>query len=371
MKPQTSPGLVSIMMPAHNAANYIRAAVDSVRRQTYPDWELIVVDDGSTDGTAETLMALDEPRMSLSRQPAQGEATARNTALDQLNGEFVAFLDADDAWLPDHLERTVRRLGEAPAPGGVYTDGFFIDGHGRQGSRLAARRRGPFAGDLFEELIRSSDVFGPPGCVVLRRAPIVRRGLRFDPTITIGPDWDFLTAYAETETFDYIDHPTLLYRLHEGSISSRTHAPERSRSLARCREKAIGRARFAGCGQPTRAYVFYELLVELLPGEQERRTALLHHPEFERLPAAEKARLLRLMATADLRNNAADIRTAEWLTRAKNLNPTDPRNAVLATAFAVSPNVCRLLLLVADNLRTISSRTAPSPAAAQLMVPAP
>jgi hypothetical protein len=220
---------------------------------------------------------------------------------------------------------------------------------------LAERRRGPFDGDLFEPLVRASDVFGPPGCVVLRREPIVRRGLRFDPAIVIGPDWDFLTSFAETERFGYVDRPTLMYRIHETSISSRTPAAARRHSLALCREKAIRRPRFSACSQETRVYVFYDLLVELLPGDQARRASLLQTTEFERLPAAEKARLLRLMSAADLRQDTADGHTADLLARARSLNPADLRNTVLAAAYSFSPAVCRGLVRLASTLRRTSS----------------
>ena len=353
--PETTPGLVSVMMPAHNAAAYIRAAVESVLRQTYPTWELVVVDDGSIDGTVDPLATPLDPRISVVSQAAQGESVARNTALEQLRGEFVAFLDADDAWLPDHLQATVEFLQAHPGVAGVYTDGFYVDGGGRQVASLASRRRGPFEGDLFEPLVRASDVFGPPGCVVLRREPIVLRGLRFDPAIVIGPDWDFLTGFAETESFGYVDRPTLLYRLHETSVSRRTPAAERRLSLARCREKAIGRERFPSCSQPTRVYVFYDLLVELLPGDQARRASLLRTPEFERLPAVEQARLLRLMSAADLRRNAADGHTAAWLSRARSLNPADLRNTALAAAYSFSPAICRGLLRLGSALRRTST----------------
>jgi hypothetical protein len=338
------------MMPAHNAAAFIEAAIESVLRQTYGAWELIVVDDGSTDGTAEHLAQPRDPRLSVVSQAAQGESVARNTALSHLRGEFVAFLDADDVWQPEHLQVTTEFLQAHPDLGGVYTDGFYNDGDGRRVTTLAERRRGPFAGDLFEPLVRASDVFGPPGCVVLRREPIVRRGLRFDPAIVIGPDWDFLTSFAETERFGHVDRPTLMYRIHETSISRRTPAAARRHSLALCREKTIRRARFSACSQETRVYVFYDLLVELLPGDQARRASLLRTTEFERLPAAEKARLLRLMSAADLRQDGGRAHR-RWLARARSLNPAD----------CATPSWRGVQLQPGRLLRTRSSGEHPAP----------
>lgn len=95
---------VSVIVPAHNASLFIEKAIDSVRKQTYDDWELIVVDDGSSDGTWELLQAAGPRVRSLRREHAGGPAVARNLALQNATGEFVAFLDADDLFLPRYLE---------------------------------------------------------------------------------------------------------------------------------------------------------------------------------------------------------------------------------------------------------------------------
>jgi teichuronic acid biosynthesis glycosyltransferase TuaG len=95
---------VSVIVPAHNAAPFIEQTIASVREQTYRDWEVVAVDDGSSDGTWELLQAADPRVRSFRRERAGGPATARNLALDNATGEFVAFLDADDLLLPRYLE---------------------------------------------------------------------------------------------------------------------------------------------------------------------------------------------------------------------------------------------------------------------------
>jgi teichuronic acid biosynthesis glycosyltransferase TuaG len=102
-----SAALISVVMPAHNAARTIVTAIQSAQSQTYRDWELWVVDDGSTDGTAELVsqMAEDDARICLLRQDAcQGPAAARNRALSEVRGRYLAFLDADDCWRSNKLE---------------------------------------------------------------------------------------------------------------------------------------------------------------------------------------------------------------------------------------------------------------------------
>src|SRR5262245_8082941 len=105
--------LVSVIVPTYNRAETIRAAIESVQRQTFADWELIVVDDGSTDGTA-SLIEGSDPRLVLIRQANQGVNAARNTAMLKSRGRYIAFLDSDDEWLPHHLELSVAFFREHP-----------------------------------------------------------------------------------------------------------------------------------------------------------------------------------------------------------------------------------------------------------------
>src|SRR5512144_325229 len=89
---------ISIILPTFNRRDTIARAIDSIRQQTFPDWELIVIDDGSTDGTAEAIAGLD-PRLRVVRQENQGCYAARNTGLGVARGRLITFMDSDDAWL--------------------------------------------------------------------------------------------------------------------------------------------------------------------------------------------------------------------------------------------------------------------------------
>jgi glycosyltransferase involved in cell wall biosynthesis len=122
--------LVSIVLPTYNRADVIERAIASVRAQGHADWELIVVDDGSTDGTCERIEGCD-PRLRLVRQENQGTAGARNTALRLCKGDYVAFLDSDDAWLPHHLELCVRFLEAHPGEAFVTNELWEDLGDGR------------------------------------------------------------------------------------------------------------------------------------------------------------------------------------------------------------------------------------------------
>jgi glycosyltransferase involved in cell wall biosynthesis len=338
------PEVVSIMMPAYNAERYIGQAIESVLAQRYTKWELIVVDDGSTDGTPGILAQYHDARIRVIHQANAGEAGARNVALQAAQGEYVAFLDADDAYLPEHLQATVDYLRENTACGAVYSDGYYCDQDGVQLKPLSSRRRGPFEGDIFEQMVRASDVFGAPVCVVLRADAIAREGLRFDREIVIGPDWDFLTRLTETARVGYVNQRTCLYRVHQTNISLRTNTQKRALSLARCREKAIKMYRFDDCSIETRVFVFYDLLVNLLVGMPERQAQIIQWPEFCRLPPEKQSQLLRLMASETLIKLPPQPIVKEWFNRSHELNPSSMPGALMRVACNVSPSALKFLL---------------------------
>ncbi len=337
-------GLVSIMMPAFNAEAFIGAAIDSVLAQTYATWELVIVDDGSTDGTAQVVGGYRDARIRLVAQPNGGEAAARNQALAHVRGEFLAFLDADDQFLPQHLAATVAYLRANVDRQGVYTDGYYLDGSGQRHESLSDYRRGPFEGRIFEQLVRASDVFGPPICVVLRREYVERHGLRFDPDIVIGPDWDFLTRVAEVADFGYVNLPTCLYRVHQTNITRTTGSERRRMSVARCREKAIQLGGFRTCSLETRAYAFYDLLVNLLWGLPERQAEIVAWPQFAELPPKERARLFRLMASQAAAMGVSSPYIGPWLQQARKLDPADPRGLLVAGLYRLHPGLFSLAL---------------------------
>ncbi|MFO7691889.1 MAG: glycosyltransferase family A protein [Vicinamibacterales bacterium] len=343
-------GRVSVMMPAFNAERFIARAVGSVLAQTYADWELIVVDDGSTDRTGAIVREFADPRIAIVTQQNRGEAAARNVALDAASGAYLAFLDADDVFLPHHLDGLVACLRAHPGHIGAYTDGHYVDEHERRVAPLSSRRCPPVTGRLFEALVRSSGVFGPPVCVLIRLAPVRAHALRFDERITIGPDWDFFIRYADLGTFGYLDGHTCLYRLHGANISLGTGSVRRLQDLATCRVNAIRMPSFAGCAVAVRVWVFYDLLVNLLAGSPERQQDVFGWPRFRELPGSEQARLLRLAASKTILAGGDRAAARRWLEEAVALDPSSFRARLTLWLEASSPRLCRRVL----RLRTAS-----------------
>lgn len=332
------------MMPAYNAEAYIGEAISSVLRQSYPHFELIVVDDGSEDETAGVLREFDDQRLRIIEQANQGEAAARNRALEAMQGDYLAFLDADDRFQPDHLERTVGYLESHPEDSAVYTDGHKLDGQGVQIGLLSDDRRGPFKGDIFEHVLRASDVFGPPICVVLRSALIRSHRLRFASDIVIGPDWDFLLQVAAIGRFGYLDHVTCDYRIHKENITFTTGSGRRRQSLARCRSRAIQNPRFSQCSLETKSFAFYDLLVNHLIGEPEAQQEVLGWEQFANLPEATRSRLMRLMASRSMAFGVDEAVVQDWLRNAIEINPFNFKALVLFGVSKFSPRLSRSLL---------------------------
>ena len=118
------PVRVSVIIPLYNKAPYVRRALDSVAAQTFTDFEVIVVDDGSTDGGAELVAAYGDSRVRLLRQANAGPGAARNRGIAEARGDILAFLDADDVWLPVFLEESMRLLDRYGAEVATVTSGY-------------------------------------------------------------------------------------------------------------------------------------------------------------------------------------------------------------------------------------------------------
>ena len=165
-----APPLVSIIIPAFNAAPVLVEALESARVQTFQNFEAIIVDDGSTDDTAEIArrFCAGDSRFRLLRQANAGLPAARNTALGQANGKWIAFLDADDAWLAQKLEHQLALAGEDARANFLFTNFYFWDGARDLAIRYRANRPLP-DGDTSTKLIFSICMASPPSSCGVKR----------------------------------------------------------------------------------------------------------------------------------------------------------------------------------------------------------
>ncbi len=186
---------VSVLVPAYNAEAFVAETVESVRAQTHQDWELLVVDDGSTDRTVavlESLAAVD-PRIRVLRQANAGTQAARNLALARATGEWIALLDHDDVWLPHKLERQLELARQQPPADLVFSNYAHWNGRADLQPAFEDPRRLP-EGDVLERLSRHC-LFGAL-TVIVRRSALVEAG-GFDVRFLRCGDWDLWLRLAE------------------------------------------------------------------------------------------------------------------------------------------------------------------------------
>ncbi|MBI4568139.1 MAG: glycosyltransferase [Planctomycetes bacterium] len=215
--------LVSVVVPTYNRASLLPATLDAILAQTFKDFELIVVDDGSTDATADLLRArcAGDPRTRVVSRENGGIARAKNSGLEAARGRYVAFCDHDDLWLPHKLSRQVEALEGDPAAGLCYTRyGLF----GEDGRVFKERPRRGYSGDIFLPMLRK--VFVLTSSAVARRTVIDRVG-GFDPALALADDLDFHLRVAHAAPALYLDERLVLYRVYQGNASRTRSAPRR------------------------------------------------------------------------------------------------------------------------------------------------
>ncbi len=197
--------LVSVIIPTYNRADLVRQAVASVKAQTFRDFEIVVVDDGGTDGTYEVLAAGRELRV-LRHPDRRGVAAARNTGVAAARGEWLAFLDSDDLWLPDKLARQIFWLEGQPELLICQTDETWV----RRGVRVnkpAAHRK--VAGRIFLPSLARCMI--SPSAVMLHRRLLEDHG-GFDETLPAAEDYDLWLRLTWRYEVGLVDEPLVIKR---------------------------------------------------------------------------------------------------------------------------------------------------------------
>jgi glycosyltransferase involved in cell wall biosynthesis len=214
-----SPPLVSVIVPARNAGPTIVDTLESVRRQTVRDLEVIVVDDGSTDDTVARVARVTDPRISLVSFPGAGQSIARNRGMARARGAYLSFIDADDLWTPDKLELQLEALRRRADAGVAYSWTCEIDPAGRL---LDAHSPVRHEGDVYVPMLLGNFV-GSGSNALLRRAVLETVG-EFDPGLHAAEDWEYLLRAAARWPFVVVPRYQILYRQSPQSVSSRVEA---------------------------------------------------------------------------------------------------------------------------------------------------
>ena len=220
---------VSVIVPAYNTARFIEGAIDSVLAQSYTDFELLVVNDGSTDDTLARCERYSDPRIGIVKQDNRGLAGARNSGIREACGEYLAFLDADDLWRNDKLERHVEHLEQRPEIGVSYCVSQFM---AENGQRLSLYQSPKLDGLSAKDILCRNPV-GNGSAPVIRRAVFDairtiddRYGspepLFFDPDFRQSEDIECWVRIAATTDWQFAGLPEALtlYRLNAGGLSA-------------------------------------------------------------------------------------------------------------------------------------------------------
>jgi glycosyltransferase involved in cell wall biosynthesis len=209
---------VSVIIPAFNAMKFLDDMLQSIAAQTFQDYEVIIVNDGSSDGIKTWFTQISDPKVKLISQANQGAAVARNTGILQSQAEYIALLDADDLWEPTKLAKQVQILDQEPQIGLVYTWVALVD---RQGNPTGKIRSDETEGDAWEKLIEHN-VLECCSTPLIRRECFEKVGL-FDSQISQGScgseDWDMWLRIAERYAFRVVPEPLTQYRQHEDNGS--------------------------------------------------------------------------------------------------------------------------------------------------------
>lgn len=213
---------ISVIIPAYNAACTILETVNSVQQQTFLDFEIIIINDGSTDNLLGQLSAINDPRLKVFSYENGGLPVARNRGIHHATGEYIAFLDADDLWTPDKLELQLAALQSHPKAGVAYSWTYFMDELGQSfhsGQNITA------TGNIYADLLVSN--FLAHGSNPLIRRVAVDSVGEFNSSLLSAEDWDYWLRLAAIWEFVLVPKAQIFYRQSSKSMSSRVDVMER------------------------------------------------------------------------------------------------------------------------------------------------
>jgi glycosyltransferase involved in cell wall biosynthesis len=207
--------VVSVVIPTYNSAAFLREAIQSVLGQTYDDFEIVVVDDGSTDNTESVVHSFGD-QVCYMKQQNQGAGAARNHGIKRSRGKYVAFLDADDLWLPGKLGEQIAVLDQDPKLGLVYSDWAVMTEQGE--AEPSYLRDQPAAGGyVFNELVQCGFIL--TSGTIVRRSCLEDVGF-FDETLSIAQDYDLWLRVCYRWKIALVNKPLVIKRNRDGNLSS-------------------------------------------------------------------------------------------------------------------------------------------------------
>jgi glycosyltransferase involved in cell wall biosynthesis len=214
---------ISVVIPAYNGERTILETIASVQQQTCSDFELIVINDGSTDQTLELLHSIKEPRLKIFSYENAGLDVTRNRCLAHAAGEFITFLDQDDLWTTDKLELQLSALQKNPEAGVAYS---WTCNMAEKGEWFQPGKQASFEGNVLPQLL--IDNFIANGSNPLIRKQAIETVGEFDPQVSPCGDWDYFLRLAAQWSFVVVPKVQILYRQTSNSVSSKVKTMEKA-----------------------------------------------------------------------------------------------------------------------------------------------
>lgn len=208
----------TVVIPLYNKEKYLRRCLDSVLNQSCSDFEIVIVDDGSTDSSRSIATSYSDSRIRLVQQPNAGVSAARNTGISEARSKWVAFLDADDEYLPSFLAEVSLCIEKYPEAGAVYADPIWFS-KGEQLNKLAHRCNfAELIPDYFNYIVFRQGYEIHSSCVVVKKEIFSRAG-RFPVGVKVGEDSDMWMRVAWTTSIAHIPKPLSIYHMDAGDSS--------------------------------------------------------------------------------------------------------------------------------------------------------
>lgn len=214
--------LISVIIPAYNSEKTIRETIESVIQQTFDDWELIVINDGSQDRTVEIVSQIKDSRIKLFYYQNAGVSASRNRGFDKSVGEFISFLDADDIWTPDKLESQLNALHSHPEAAVAYSWTDYIN---ESGHFLYPGQQATLNGNVYRQMLVRFFLESGSNMLVRREAFLKVGG--FKERLFMGEDWECCISLAKEYEFVVVPRPQILYRQFTGTASDNVYKYER------------------------------------------------------------------------------------------------------------------------------------------------
>lgn len=225
---------ISVIIPIYNGEKTIKETIQSILNQTFADFEIVAINDGSKDSTLEIISSFEDPRLNIFSYENAGLSAARNRGIAKAKGEYISFIDADDMWTDHKLEEQLKALQSNSWASVAYSWTNFVDENGkflRSGCHINAN------GDVFLQLLRIN--FIQSGSNLLVKTEALARVGNFDEFLDAVEDWDMWLRLAESYQFVCVPLPQILYRVSSSSTSMSSQVLKMEQRILQVIEKTF------------------------------------------------------------------------------------------------------------------------------------